>query len=351
MTPGMPTPPAEHTLEPPLFSVVIPTRNRPVLLLRAINSVLIQRDARAEIIVVDDGTDAALIPQLDDIALMLADRGRGRLVHLPYKSNGHGPSFALNFGAASASGSYLCFLDDDDEWTDPTHLARASTAILAANPSPDLLFFQQFAYNSDEIRQNGPIWIEDLCPYIQEHNFPIVGNFYPVTATLLMRSPGFSHVNTTIISKELFENIDMFDSTIRYENDRDFYYRAVDLAKNIIYSTSFIARHNIPSEIDKVSASSVVPNVEKSLYQARLGIKAMLFCKTPAVILHAQHHKSYVFKNLTVFLCKSGRSREALQFATEALALKFTFKWMIYTIFIYAMGILEMFTHRLSSEP
>jgi glycosyltransferase involved in cell wall biosynthesis len=282
---------------------------------------------------------------------MLADRGKGRLVHLPYKSNGHGPSFALNFGAASASGSYLCFLDDDDEWADPTHLAHAATAILAANPRPDLLFFQQFAYNSDGIQQNGPIWIEDLCPYIKEHIFPIIGNFYPVTATLLMKSPGFSHVNTTIISKELFENIDMFDSTIRYENDRDFYYRAVDSAKNIIYSTSFVARHNIPSAIDKVSASTIVTNVEKSLYQARLGIKAMLFCNNPAVRLHAQHHKSYVFKNLTVLLYKSGRPREAFQFATEALALKFTFKWLLYTIFIYIMGIVNIFTHRLSSEP
>jgi glycosyltransferase involved in cell wall biosynthesis len=351
MTPGMPTPPAEHTLETPLFSVVIPTRNRPALLLRAINSVLMQQDARAEVIVVNDGTDAALLAQLDDIALMLADKGKGRLLHLRYKTNGHGPSFALNFGASYARGSYLCFLDDDDQWTDPTHLAHASTAILATNQKPDLLLFQQYAYDSEGILQSGPIWIEDLCAYIQETISPIIENFHPVTATLLMKSPGFSHVNTTIISKILFEDINMFDPTIRYENDRDFYYRAVDSAKNILYSTSIVARHNIPSATDKLSASSIVNNVNKSLYQAQLGIKAMLFCKIPAVIMHAQHHKAYVFRNLAVLLHKSGRSGDAFQFASEALSLKFTFKWLMYTIFIYTMAIVETCRRKLSARP
>jgi cellulose synthase/poly-beta-1,6-N-acetylglucosamine synthase-like glycosyltransferase len=65
MTQDTPCAAADHRPETPLFSVVIPTRNRPVLLLRAINSVLMQRDARVEVIVVDDGTGAALIAQLD----------------------------------------------------------------------------------------------------------------------------------------------------------------------------------------------------------------------------------------------------------------------------------------------
>jgi glycosyltransferase involved in cell wall biosynthesis len=350
MTKDTPCSVADHRTDPPLFSVVIPTRNRPALLLRAINSVLMQRDARAEVIVVNDGSDAALIAQLDDIALMLADRGKGRLVHLPAKSNGHGPSFALNFGASYANGSYLCFLDDDDQWTDPTHLAHASTAILVANQKPDLLLFQQYAYNSEGKLQKGPIWIEDLCRYIQETTSPINGTFYPVTAKILMKSAGFSHVNTTIISKELFENINMFDPTIRYENDRDFYYRAVDSAKNIFYSTSFVARHNIPAAVDKLSASSVVTNVDKYLYQSRLGIKAIIFCKTPEIRMHAQHHKSYVFRNLSVHLHKSGRSHDALQFASEALSLKFTFKWLLYTILICTMAVIETFSRKSPSK-
>jgi glycosyltransferase involved in cell wall biosynthesis len=332
MTQEMPTPPVEQHPARPLFSVVIPTRNRPKLLERAIASVLMQQNVKVEIIIVDDGTDATLAPQLDDIASSLA--GHGQIVHLPRKSKGHGPSFALNFGAALASGSYLCFLDDDDEWTDPAHLEQASATISAAPQIPDLLLYQQTAFHADGTRREGPIWIEDLCPYVRE-NIPAIGiDSYPITASELMRSPGFSHVNTLIVSKQLFDNVGGFDSSIRYENDRDFYLRVVDIANYIVYNTITVARHNIPSVIQATSASSIVTDIDKALYQTRLGIKAMIMARTPSIKLHAQRHRSYVLKKLSVILHKNGKSREALQFALEALSLGFTFKWFLYTGYI-----------------
>ena len=332
MTQDIPLPPEQQPPEPPLFSVVIPTRNRPKLLERAMASVLMQQNVKAEIIVVDDGTDETLAPQLDDVACRLA--GHGQIVHLPRKAKGHGPSFALNFGAGLASGAYLCFLDDDDEWTDPTHLEQAAATISAAPQLPDLLLYQQNAFDADGTRQPGPIWIEDLGPYVRENIAPIGSHSYPITASELMRSPGFTHVNTLIISRQLFDNVSGFDSSIRYENDRDFYLRVVDVASFIIYDTAIISRHNIPSVIQATSASSIVTDIEKALYQNRLGIKSMIMARTPAVRVHAQRHRAYVLKNLSVILHKDRKPREALQFALEALSLAFTFKWLFYTGFL-----------------
>lgn len=110
-----------------MFSVIIPTRNRPTLLKRALNSVRSQRNADFELIVVDDGTatgfDASM--RLSELEL----KGVGRFLHLRPRQRGHGPSHALNVGAAAACGRFLCFLDDDDEWTDVEHLERAAAVV------------------------------------------------------------------------------------------------------------------------------------------------------------------------------------------------------------------------------
>lgn len=82
------------------FSVVIPTKDRPVLLQSAIASVLNQHEQDFEIIVVNDGHESVAIPQ---------DR---RLTVI--RSDGEGVAAARNAGIAAARGDYLAFLDDDD---------------------------------------------------------------------------------------------------------------------------------------------------------------------------------------------------------------------------------------------
>jgi glycosyltransferase involved in cell wall biosynthesis len=85
-----------------LFSVLLPTRNRPERLRQAIASVAGQTLADWELIVVDDGSD----PRVD-----VPRNGRVRLVRLATHG---GPASARNAGIAFASGRYIAFLDDDD---------------------------------------------------------------------------------------------------------------------------------------------------------------------------------------------------------------------------------------------
>lgn len=89
-------------------SVVVPTRNRPSSVVRAVGSALSQTVPPREVVVVVDGPDADTVKALED----LRDR-RIRIVELP--ENG-GPSRARNVGVATCSGEWVAFLDDDDEW-------------------------------------------------------------------------------------------------------------------------------------------------------------------------------------------------------------------------------------------
>lgn len=92
----------------PLVSVVIPTYNRAQLLKRALKSVLAQTHRNLEIIVVDDASE-------DDIARIVVDLGDSRIRYIRHETN-KGGSAARNTGIREATGSYIAFLDDDDEW-------------------------------------------------------------------------------------------------------------------------------------------------------------------------------------------------------------------------------------------
>jgi len=92
----------------PHVSVVIPTRARPQMLRRAIQSVLRQTIKQLEIIVVLDGMDAVT-------EKILAEFGDPR-IHLVALFHMVGGSQARNIGASAARGRYIALLDDDDEW-------------------------------------------------------------------------------------------------------------------------------------------------------------------------------------------------------------------------------------------
>lgn len=92
----------------PVVSAVIPTRNRPELVCRAVRSALSQTIREIECIVVIDGPDVATVQSLHEIA-----DSRLRVIALEENVGG---SEARNLGARAARGEWVALLDDDDEW-------------------------------------------------------------------------------------------------------------------------------------------------------------------------------------------------------------------------------------------
>ena len=95
-------------MKQPLFSVIVPTFNRPHLLPRAIRSILSQTLSEYEIIVVDDGGH----PGANEIITSFHDE---RIILVRHETN-LGPGAARNTGIKAARGSLITFLDDDDEF-------------------------------------------------------------------------------------------------------------------------------------------------------------------------------------------------------------------------------------------
>src|SRR5918999_4669232 len=100
----------------PLISVIIPTFNRPKMLVRAIKSVNRQTYPNLEIIVVDDESssdiNSFIEKECDNIALQVLRNTR--------RPGGAG---TRNTGFYASKGEYIAFLDDDDEWL-PQKISR-----------------------------------------------------------------------------------------------------------------------------------------------------------------------------------------------------------------------------------
>ena len=89
--------------------VVIPTYNRAVATLRAVNSVLNQSFPVTSVIVVDDGSDEAELLKLEDSLKGLPVS----LIKSAHKSN---PALMRNIGLAKLETKWVAFLDSDDFW-------------------------------------------------------------------------------------------------------------------------------------------------------------------------------------------------------------------------------------------
>ncbi|PHJ64571.1 glycosyl transferase [Nostoc linckia z18] len=99
----------------PIVSVVIPTRNRPQIVVRGAKSALSQTLQSIEVIVIVDGPDRQTVDALSQIG-----DPRLRVIELPQNI---GPSGARNTGVREAKGTWIAFLDDDDQWL-PQKLER-----------------------------------------------------------------------------------------------------------------------------------------------------------------------------------------------------------------------------------
>jgi glycosyltransferase involved in cell wall biosynthesis len=320
------------------FTVIIATRNRAALVRRAVESVLRQSSSDWDMVLVNDGSDDEHLAGLAALDRMLGDRARR--IDLPRRVAGHGPSHALNAGAAVARGDYLCFLDDDDEWIDDDHLVRLARVIAGQPAPPDLLLANQHAWRGGA-EVPGAVWIEDLLARAVPTLAADATGAYRATAAQLLRATGFAHVNTITIRRDFFAHLGGFDESLRYEGDRDFYLRAIDQATTILHLPEVVARHNIPDPAMRTNMSTIFSGLEKRLFQLRLLDKAILFSRQPALRRYARRHKTYILKHIAMESAAMGAHRAALFYALEAASAGFTLRWTGYTLFLLLRRLLR----------
>jgi len=310
----------------PFFSVVIPTRNRPVDFKKALDSVLGQSYQALEIIVVNDGTNAQHREAYNQLEQQCPNNVS--YINLIERSRGHGHCFARNQGVDIAQGKFICFLDDDDWWTDNNFLSRAAQEL--KDSSADFYFANQKAITHEGVHVPN-VWVENLPTTLAKGDPRLKQNVFPVTVSEMLKATGFPHQNCWVIATELYNRIDGMDENLRYEPDRDIYLRALDKASGLIYDTNVVALHNIPDNSKKDNASTLTSNKQKLLFQLRTAEKGILFSEKDEVTSFCIKRKGFILKKLTEILANENNHKLAFLYAKEALAVSFTFKWLLFT--------------------
>lgn len=167
-------------------SAVIPTHSRPELVLRAVASALAQTYEDIEVIVAVDGPEAATENALKAV-------GDPRLKVLVLDAPG-GAAHARNMAVQSASGDWVAFLDDDDEWL-PEKIEMQLERAFASHFRYPIVSSQLIAKKSSyEVVWPRAIPTEPISEYLLARNGWSYGDGLLSTITLLFPKDLFARV-------------------------------------------------------------------------------------------------------------------------------------------------------------
>lgn len=209
------------TQRDPLISVVVPTYNRSTAVKRAVTSVLDQTYRPIELIIVDDHSPKPVAETLQPI-----DDENVHVFLIRHEEN-RGGNAARNTGIDAATGEFIAFLDDDDEWL-PEKLERQVAAINGEDA--------EFAYTG--VRNVGPngetISITSSSNKGRVTKQLLFGNFIGTFSAVMAR-------------QSTIDQAGMLDERLPSWQDWEYYVRLSQCGRCVAVPEPLVVRHNAPT--------------------------------------------------------------------------------------------------------
>jgi glycosyltransferase involved in cell wall biosynthesis len=184
----------------PKVSVIVPTRNRAHFLKATIQSILSQTFQDFEVIIVND----ASTDETDDVIQGFSDSRITSIRHEKVRGQG----VTRNQGINRASGEYVAFLDDDDEWL-PLKLEK-QVYMLDSSPPPVGLIYTGF-YRVEIPRRR---ILNEVIPHTRGK-----------AEDALRRANIVGGCSTVLMRKLCFDRIGLFDESLTAAADYDLWLR------------------------------------------------------------------------------------------------------------------------------
>lgn len=207
----------------PLISIVIPLYNKEGCILKTIQSAINQTCTDYELIVVNDGST-------DSGAKIVEDYPDTR-IRLINKENG-GVCSARNRGIQEAKGEYIAMLDADDLW-DIQYLEE-QVRMIHDFPDAAMWSINYAETRNGKIVRRVPTGLPDGYRGYVEHYFEMPE-----------RVSDLFHPSSTIVRREVYDKVGMFDERIKYAEDSDMWFRI-----NAVYKTAFYDRYMVSYQLD-----------------------------------------------------------------------------------------------------
>ncbi|MCH8157675.1 MAG: glycosyltransferase family 2 protein [Nitrospinae bacterium] len=219
----------------PVVSVVIPAFNRAHLLSRSVRSALDQDFRDTEVLVINDGsTDNTsevvreLAKQDDRLKLVEHDRNKGEAA-------------ARNLGVREARGTFVAFLDSDDEWL-PGKLSKQISVFRDAPSSVGAIMSRYSIISPDGSEEPVRDWT-DILP-ITEIN-------------LLAKGCGLCMGVTFLVRKSVYDKIGYYDESLPIFVDLDWLCRLLSLYEIVKLDDVHARYHKSPMRRGEMLADGV----------------------------------------------------------------------------------------------
>lgn len=308
-------------------SVIVPTRNRHALLERMLLRIRSQTFGDFEVIVVDDGSDAASRQACSDSLGRLDSRFRVIELGMP-GGPGHGPSVARNAGIDAATGDIITFCDDDDFWTGDTHLA-AMVDVFDSQPEVDLYIANQTAVSHLGATERSD-WLPALVGMVAGRPRTHASG-YRIALDELVRAGGFAQLNILALRRTTAQAIGGFWTRTSYEEDRDFFWRAADAARAVFFNPDVIAQHNVPDPARQNNLSRRFSQAERWLLSALVSQHIAMKVDSTAIRALCLSYEGDILRRLSRYWSGEGKHALGWQYARRALAARMSLKWALYT--------------------
>lgn len=193
----------------PLVSAVVPTFNRAHLLPVAVRSVISQSWRPLELVISNDGSEDNTLEVIEQMRPEVEGAG----VKLTVASNPNGGrAAARNAGVNAASGEWVAFLDDDDNWA-----------------------AEKTAKQMQRLRETGA---DAACCYLLKKNSDgetrhpappkrLMDGFEPAA---WVRGEAYAHINSVIFRRALWPKVGEFDRELVKSQDVEWIGRLVHVA-------------------------------------------------------------------------------------------------------------------------
>lgn len=231
------------------FSIIIPAYNAEKTISKAIESVFNQSFRDFELIVVNDGSSDATRKICEE-----------HTKHAPnlivYNNSNHGVSYSRNFGIKKSKGSYLFFLDADDE-IEKDCLESLYKELILLEFEPDIVFGKLV-----NTSKKG----ECIYDYFKGMNLiDVEGN--KIMKVLYGKNKAFSSPIMSQIYRRLFvlENSLFFDETLFVSEDQDWRFSLLQKATKYYSVDCIVYRYRMDNQTS-VSNTSYTLEKYKSSY-------------------------------------------------------------------------------------
>ena len=245
-------------------SVIIPTYNRKNFLKRALHSVSNQTFVPHEIIVVDDGSSDGTKDWVQE---------RFPYVRYIYQDNS-GVSSARNAGIREAKGSWIAFLDSDDEWM-PNKLEQQKGVVNS--------FQKAWLCHTNEIWIRNGVRVNQMKKH-QKYG----GDIFENCLDICRISP-----SSVLIKKEVFEMVGLFDESLKVCEDYDLWLRITAVLPVIFLDQPLIIKYG--GHADQLS------RVDSGIEKYRITSLEKILNTNSLSISQSKIAKSQLIKKLKIF--------------------------------------------------